>query len=324
MIESELDLSSNLIDALSNCTEGCSSDDDTQSPTAKRALSSWTETPEKGVSQSPEKTISFDLSRAIKVFSGPSADTTVEDAQFDDLKYWIRLPLPINAIPPEAQAIIQSTSPSVTPDQKKQTFAKYLYQHWVQRQDSARCHLYRDCLNQQQQYAYYRQILRSFYNDPLPALVVEKKVQALPTYQKILTISPCIQVRVRNSRSAMAPNSFKLTELDGNDKPTVVDIPERPGENSADQTLPESATARDILIESWYGFSGPFFSASKTGMVSNSVHYSGSLNTAVWFQDPGSSASVGPNLVVYLQATPDPGFNPSCNASLQKLKTAVE
>jgi hypothetical protein len=322
-IETEIKHSAELIDALSVCMKGCSN--------IAALLSGKAEDEEKEAAKTINDALSgwkqpSDLSKAIEVFGvAPGLDQT----RFDDLKYWIRLPLPINAIPPDARTLIESTSASVTVEQKKQTFARYLYQHWVQRQDQARCRLYGDCLDHKRQYEYYDEILRTFFDDQGKPFIVKKSTPA--PNSMVLTIAPCFVTKITNTRSALAPNFFSVTELDSNGKPKIgadgktpiVLISEQPGERSAGISIPSSTASRDILVEGWYGLGGFFIpNPSKLKMVSSSVHYTASLSTVVWFQDPGSSASVGPNLAIYFQAIPDPS-SAGCPRTLDTLKKAA-
>lgn len=309
-IENEIQRTSNLIDALSACIKSCSKDDPAFEAVGK-AISSWNH--------------QKDSSSSLQAFG--LQPSSIEEAQFDDLKYWIRLPLPLNAITSEARAIIESTSQSITWEQKKQTFARNLYQHWIRRQDSARCRLYGECLNQKQQYDYYAETLKSLFADSPHPLIAEKTLKNPRPFARLLTVAKCIKVHVANSRDSMASNSFSITEVDANEnpilggdkKPVMIAI-NQAGEQSLNKDLPAATTPQYLLVQGWFGGGGQFGS-SKAPMVGSSVHYTTAMQTVVWFQDPGSSASIGPNLKVYLQAVPDPV--PGCEATIQELKSGA-
>src|SRR5262245_15756670 len=99
----------------------------------------------------------------------------------------------------------------------------------------------------------------------------------------------------RRLTSSVSPRLTPAGSQSSTPKP-IIFIDNRPGEQGGGRIVPASTDSRYILVEGWYG-SG-FFNLSKVKMLSSSVHYSSSLSTVVWFQDPGSSASIGPNLSI--------------------------
>jgi hypothetical protein len=117
--------------------------------------------------------------------------------EFDDLKYWIQLSLPMNALPQEAITLIENQAAPA--DQRIQTFARYLYQHWIQRQDSARCSLYFECLSQKKKLYYYDAILATL-KDPGTPIVSAQLVEHTKNQAEI-TIQPCTKIIVTNSRN---------------------------------------------------------------------------------------------------------------------------
>jgi hypothetical protein len=295
-IEDELKRVSDLIGALSGCPAGCPADN----VNVQAALAQWQ---------------SSDANKAMGILN---PDQNTGESLFDDLRFWIQLPIPLNAIPADARAIIEGSG--ATLDQKKEKFATYVYQHWINRQDLARCFLYRECLSQKQQQQYYAQILQTLYADPQQALVVQ--MSSLGPDRTLLEVSPCVDVQISNARSAIFDNRFSITETDATGhtvKSTL--IPDHPGGDNINKPIPfDPSQKRYWLVQSSYIVGG--FYQQPRPMVSNSVHYSGSLSTAVWFQDPGSSASVGPNLVVYFQAIPVAA--PMCSADLSAMRQVLQ
>jgi hypothetical protein len=63
---------------------------------------------------------------------------------FDDFSFWIRLPLPINAISPGTVAFLENSGNSV--QDRIAVFAQSLYRQWVEEQDQLRCRLFFECL----------------------------------------------------------------------------------------------------------------------------------------------------------------------------------
>jgi hypothetical protein len=131
---------------------------------------------------------------------------------------------------------------------------------------------------------------------------VEKAGNPPRANTRVLTISPCVAIYVTNSGDGQASNSFSITQLDANGKPVTPPlVPERSGDASLNKQLPSETAARDVIVDSWFGSGRPF--GAKAPMVSSSVHPSGPPETVVWFQDPGSTASIGPNAVPTLHLT---------------------
>src|SRR5262249_3007187 len=129
----------------------------------------------------------------------------LQDAEFDDLKYWIQLPIPANAIPDSQRKAIQNEKTDAW--LRKQIFAKYIFQHWIQRQSRVRCELYSECLSPVQKKRYYNSILAMMYADEQAARLITEKIlpkNQIKNYQRALTIAACTKVIITNSKSAMA------------------------------------------------------------------------------------------------------------------------
>jgi len=65
---------------------------------------------------------------------------------FDDYKYWIRLPVPINAVPTELLARLDAKD--IGEDQRRVDYKNLLYSHWVERISDFRCRLFFECMAQ--------------------------------------------------------------------------------------------------------------------------------------------------------------------------------
>jgi len=80
---------------------------------------------------------------------------------FDDYKYWIRFPLPNNALPDVAKDILRNTSGFDT-DQRTYLYSMWLYKHWVERISDYRCRLFFQCMKQSERGEKMDMILASF------------------------------------------------------------------------------------------------------------------------------------------------------------------
>jgi hypothetical protein len=65
---------------------------------------------------------------------------------FDDYKYWIRLPVPVNAVP--AVLLERLDSKDIGEDKRLDAYKGLLYSHWVERISDFRCRLFFDCMTQ--------------------------------------------------------------------------------------------------------------------------------------------------------------------------------
>jgi hypothetical protein len=81
---------------------------------------------------------------------------------FDDFRYLIKLPVPVNVIPTEV--IKQIEDPSMPIDERKAMYAQYVFRHWVERLDQIRCRLFLECMARDDKEHYYEMILESLSN----------------------------------------------------------------------------------------------------------------------------------------------------------------
>jgi hypothetical protein len=65
---------------------------------------------------------------------------------FDDYKYWIRLPVPLNAVPKELLTRIDAKD--IGDEHRKKDYENLLYNHWVERISDFRCRLFFECMSQ--------------------------------------------------------------------------------------------------------------------------------------------------------------------------------
>ncbi|QHP67435.1 hypothetical protein EI171_08335 [Bradyrhizobium sp. LCT2] len=284
-VEHEMDRTYKLINGLNQCPQGCK-DDENRAKAVMDALG-------------PRIPPLQGLIRKNRVGREqpprpPTKDEIIaQDArEFDDYLYWINLPLPLNAIPPAMRDKI--TNPKGDIEEKRQTYARFLYRHWIHRQDIARCSLYNECLDPSQKSYYFNQILSTINRNQSP-LPIEGMQVAANAWN--LTVQPCMQILITNSKSASLSNSFSLSKLQGGSPIQV--IPDQPGDSNVNRTIESVPTRQVFKLEGWFESLGEDYN-----MWSSSAHYSNTLSTVIWFQDPGSSASIGPNLVVAFQAIP--------------------
>jgi len=289
-IEKEIGRTSDLINLLSHCPKGCNSD-----PQLQKALLEL-------ISNNPPPPI-VDL---LAVLSGKvHEDTNKEDTdetEFDDLKYWIQLPLPISAIPADVRKKVDN--PDISYEDKVTTFARHLYRHWVARQDAARCALYYECLSQKEKGNYYAEILKTFYPKQADPLITDVQIKK---NEWRLTVQPCTKILVTNGRSAQYSNAFSVVRNNATGGSETV-IPRHLGENSANYIILPLNHKEELEVQAWY-FSGLFDHLDQP-MWNSTSHTLHSLGTELWFQDPGSNAGGPPNLAIDFNAIPDLG--PGC------------
>jgi hypothetical protein len=299
-VESEINKISSVIAALSDCPKGCK--DDAQKKLRNKISKALGEKPEPDLP--PVGIIARHL--------GKEKEIALGETEFDDLLYWITLPLPIKAISQKDRDIIQSKDDSVNYEQKKATYARALYRHWIQRQDAARCSLYHDCLSQTDKDRYYNVILMSFFPRQADGLIKETLNS---TSEWLLTVKPCTGVLVTNRRSAQAANYFRISKKDDAGKWKVV-VPEQPdglfqpGDSNANAYIGPEVPPREqeLKIETWFANGW-----QKEPMWNSSPHHLPSLTTELWFQDYGSNAGGPPNLAVDFTAVPR-GDDPGCSS----------
>ena len=81
---------------------------------------------------------------------------------FDDLKFWIRLPVPANAISDVERSAL-ATPPSTVPLQERQReYAHTLYYHWIERITEVRCSTFKECLSDTDSVKYQKAIQQTF------------------------------------------------------------------------------------------------------------------------------------------------------------------
>jgi hypothetical protein len=290
-IEDEIDRVTKIIELLSTCPQGCEKDSDREDKLKKL---------KEAVGERKHSV----AARIYRASNGQASDGSGkteyspfdEELEFDDLKYWIQLSLPMNALPQEAISLIQNQAAPA--DQRIQIFARYLYQHWIQRQDSARCSLFFECLSQKRKLYYYNAILASL-KDPGTPLVSAKLVEKTKNQAEI-TIKPCTKIIVTNSRSAQYDNSFTLKDTKGTDI-----FPEQHGGQSVNAEIQGQNKQRTLELAGFYetGFGKYGYRAD---MWATAIHPLGSFLTTIWFYDPGATQSGPGNLAVYFQAIPEP------------------
>jgi hypothetical protein len=93
------------------------------------------------------------IKSAIKL--GPSASqeecqkrlaTLAKGVDFDDYKYLVKLPVPVNAIPTNVKDSL--TDQSLAKDTRVALYESVIYRHWVERLSDLRCRLFFDCMLQ--------------------------------------------------------------------------------------------------------------------------------------------------------------------------------
>jgi len=79
---------------------------------------------------------------------------------FDDFRFWIELPLPLDGVSEKDRQIIAdvtNTTPNGLADRQKK-FKQALYRYWIERTDQIRCRLFFECLTKAEQDAQYKNI----------------------------------------------------------------------------------------------------------------------------------------------------------------------
>jgi hypothetical protein len=82
---------------------------------------------------------------------------TMED--FNDFRFWMNLPIPLNGVSEKDRQVITNTTnpPSPLPVRQK-IFKQALYRYWVERTDQIRCRLFFECLTKAEQDDLYKSI----------------------------------------------------------------------------------------------------------------------------------------------------------------------
>jgi hypothetical protein len=291
-IEQEIGRISRVIDALTNCPQGCGSE---MKDRLEKALGA------KPLSVREQLVSAFEKQAQVQGLQPPGPGIEIRPEEFDDLSYWIRLPLPMTAISSDDYNTIKNQTNSI--DLRRATFARNLYRHWVQRQDAARCSLYSECLSIAQKLNYYDEILDSISGQAGANVFTGKQ---LSNNQWQITIAPCLRTIVTNSRSAEDSNGFTISQLDSAGQLKTL-LPRQRGEANANFPIPSIGNKTQIIqVQAWYGVG---FQFPNQPMVSSTFRDAGLLSNALWFQDPGSTSD-SPNLFIRLQAIPEPG--PGC------------
>jgi hypothetical protein len=63
---------------------------------------------------------------------------------FDDYRFWIELPVPMNTL---SEADVAKIAGTASFNERKAAYAQSLYRHWVERVDQVRCRLFSECLS---------------------------------------------------------------------------------------------------------------------------------------------------------------------------------
>jgi hypothetical protein len=290
-IEGEIDRVSDLIGALSKCPRGCTGKDPKKLPK-----------PISDALGDPPRVIDPPLA------SLPGQKVDSKKTEFDDLLYWMQLPLPRTAISDDDITMIASLDTDY--ETKKAIFARDLYRHWILRQDAARCSLYYECLSQDQKDYYYSEIMKTL----LRTQQYPKAITATweTNNQWRLTIAPCTAVLVTNARSASTSNYFSISRRDdgGNWDYIDKDLKDRPGESSYNKRIEpiQPLRAQQWKIQAW--FTSDEEQPEEQPMWNSTMHLLPSSTTELWFQDAGSNAGGPPNLTVDFKAIKESG--PGC------------
>jgi hypothetical protein len=88
--------------------------------------------------------------------------------RFNDFRFWIRLPLPLDAISEKERQFITdvNNTPPHTLTERQRKFKQDLYRYWVERTDQLRCRLFFECLNKKEQEDQYKDIESTIPNNP--------------------------------------------------------------------------------------------------------------------------------------------------------------
>ena len=135
---------------------------------------------------------------------------------FDDFDYWMKLPIPVNALP--ASAIEQIEAGNVDIGSKKNLYAQYVFQHWIEHIDQIRCRLFFECLTPAQKQSYYNTIIGEMTRHLADHLT---QFAAHPLRPKLLTYVVAMLSKFRTSTQT-APSEYSLStrESDG----TIIDV----------------------------------------------------------------------------------------------------
>ncbi len=229
---------------------------------------------------------------------------------FDDLRWWIQLPVPINAIPPQILTQIQDQKLDL--GQRRALYAKYLYNHWIKRQDDSRCSLYSECLTRTQQQSYYSLIFASLSTDPAPRSLIEvlKPDDKLPN-MRTLVIPKCADILVSNSARDGTRGQFNVEVETGNGSGTFQ--PEIRAQDmyfSANHRIAAADFDRKMKVTGQNLFAGVHSTGVGTGFsgyvepeMKADVHFNGLLETDVTF-DAGPYGNSGIYFVAVPQSSP--------------------
>lgn len=114
------------------------------------------------------------LKTADKGCTAAVTDLQVKTKNFDDMRFMVALPPPLNTVMLTEAAVLQDSSKTL--DERRNLFTQIVFRHWVERTNQIRCRLFFECLNQKQLEAKYKQIETTLIGggeiDTFPELVV--------------------------------------------------------------------------------------------------------------------------------------------------------
>jgi hypothetical protein len=107
-----------------------------------------------------------DRSQALKRLASTQSDceekvkvVLAQMENFDDFRFWITLPLPLDGVSEKDRQIITDITGGTTLSARQKAFEQNLYRYWIERTDQIRCRLFFECLTKAEQSTQYQKIV---------------------------------------------------------------------------------------------------------------------------------------------------------------------
>lgn len=97
---------------------------------------------------------------------------------FNDFRFWITLPLPLDGVSEKDLKIITDFSGASGTPLRQRTFAQALYRYWIERTDQVRCRLFFECLGKDEQDQEYTDVVATIVPPTITYNVVPSYVYA--------------------------------------------------------------------------------------------------------------------------------------------------
>ena len=232
----------------------------------------------------------------------------LEMTDFDDLKYWIQLPIPANAIPDAAKSFIETPANGL--GARQDTYAQYLFRHWIERIVQIRCRMFYECATSAQRDGYFQQIKTSLTSiTPGASPITLGNPGGGAPVNMAVSIAPGYSATVTDEQTDTTPNAYDLYVRNDGGSWQLLDKTVHSSRGNQKE-FAGSPDGMDIGTFGYLCYGVPATDCTRPALGPRFLS-TGIFSAEIWYFDPGETQSQHHDLAIKISVSPSAPFFPN-------------